>query len=265
MQILPPPPIAHIVRHYLLLNGVLKQEAVLRLFADGNTGVVFDLGDTSLRATGSIAAEQRSWVYGQLSTFHDLVLGGQLHCIIVVLQPYGAYQLWGDQVMEWKDQFIPAQAVLGKSIDFISDKLQQAGSVAAAMKVLNAWITGLAESNRQPDALLLKAVQLIDATGGKLPVHGLLDQLQVNERLLERRFRTGIGISPKQYSGIVRITASAKGIRHLQKAGLLTGVAYDHDYFDQAHFIKDFKKYTGITPWQYQHQVSPLALNFLRF
>lgn len=265
MQILPHPSIAPIVRHYLLLRGTLAQESIVRLFADGNTGLVFNLGDSSLHTGAGVASYQRSWVYGQMSTFRDLVLGGELDCIIVVLQPYGAHQLWGEMVNDWKDQFISGPEVLGKAIDRIGDQLQRASSVADTVKLLNAWIIDLAGNKRQPDTLLLKAVQLINTTGGQMPVHGLLDQLQVNERLLERKFSAGIGISPKQYAGIVRITASAKGIRRLQQAGQLTGVAYDHDYFDQAHFIKDFKKYTGITPWQYQHQVSPLALNFLRF
>jgi AraC-like DNA-binding protein len=44
----------------------------------------------------------------------------------------------------------------------------------------------------------------------------------------------------------------------------LTGVAYESGYFDQAHFIKEFKKYTGITPQQYHARAQPLALNFLQ-
>lgn len=265
MQILPHPHIAHIVRHYLLLRGAFEKESVVRLFADGNTGLVFNLGDTSFRLPACSASHQRSWVYGQMNTFQDLVIDGPLHCVIVVLQPYGAHQLWGEMVNEWKDQFIAATEVLGKGIGVIGEQLVHAAAVQDIVRLLNAWIIDLAINNRQPDTLLLKAVQLITRTGGQMPVHRLLEQLRVHERLLERKFKTGIGISPKQYSGIVRITDSAKGIRHLRQTGQLTGVAYDHDYFDQAHFIKDFKKYTGITPWQYQHRVSLLALNFLRF
>jgi AraC-like DNA-binding protein len=61
------------------------------------------------------------------------------------------------------------------------------------------------------------------------------------------------------------MNASAKKLKRLQLRESLTSIAYEGEYFDQAHFIKDFRKYTGITPWQYRHSVDPLALNFLRF
>ena len=52
-------------------------------------------------------------------------------------------------------------------------------------------------------------------------------------------------------------------MQQLKTGRPLTGIAYESGYFDQAHFIKEFKKYTGITPHQYQAQARPLALNFL--
>lgn len=265
MQLRPHPHIAHIVRHYLLLKGTLENECALRLFADGNTGIVFNLNETALRTTTAVAAQHRSWVYGQLSTYQDLVLHGAINWIIVVLQPYGAYQLWGGATNEWKNAFLPAHEVLGNSMHSISDRLLHTRSPQSAAALLDAWLIDLAWQHQLPDALLLKAIQHIQAGEGKLPIHYLLQQLQLNERMLERKFSTRIGISPKQYSGIVRVTASAKKIQRLQPGSNLTGIAYDSDYFDQAHFIKDFKKYTGITPWQYQHNTTPLALNFLRF
>lgn len=262
MQIKPASHIAHIVRHYLVLNGALPTATWFRLFADGNTGLVFNTGNASLRQPGGQETQQRSWLYGQLSSYQDLDISGDLQWIIVVLQPYGAFHLWGMPATELKDKLFPAKELLGNSIDEISTVLLCTPDLKECINKLNAWISSLNDKKNAPEPLLQQAIQLINNTEGSMSVHALLKQLKVNERMLERKFRQATGISPKQYSGIVRVNASAKKIQ--QRSGSLTAVAYDHDYFDQAHFIKDFRKYTGITPWQYQHSVEQLALNFIR-
>jgi transcriptional regulator GlxA family with amidase domain len=98
---------------------------------------------------------------------------------------------------------------------------------------------------------------------GMLPVESLLRILSVNERTLERKFKLHIGITPKRFSDIIRLNASAKRMQRMKEGAALTGIAYESGYFDQAHFSKEFKKYTGITPQQYHAQARPLALNFL--
>jgi len=70
MQLPPHPGLAHLIRHYLVLDGVSSAASVHRLFADGNTGVVFNFDQ---------AAQHTCWVYGQVHTFHDLSLTGRIN------------------------------------------------------------------------------------------------------------------------------------------------------------------------------------------
>ena len=95
-------------------------------------------------------------------------------------------------------------------------------------------------------------------------MESLLQTLFVSERTLERKFNQTIGITPKHFIDIVRLNTSAKILQRMKEKHRLAGVAYECGYFDQSHFIKDFKKITGVTPQQYHEQVRPLALNFLR-
>jgi len=111
---------------------------------------------------------------------------------------------------------------------------------------------------------VIQAVAHIMLHEGSLPVEALLQTLSVNERTLERKFKLHIGITPKRFSDIVRLNSSAKRMQRMKTTRRLTTIAYDSGYFDQAHFIKEFKKYTGITPYQYHAQAHPLALNFLQ-
>jgi AraC-like DNA-binding protein len=59
-----------------------------------------------------------------------------------------------------------------------------------------------------------------------------------------------VGLSPKQLGKVIRLQAALKMLLN-QKNGNLTQVAYESDYYDQAHFIKDFKDFTGINPKEF--------------
>jgi transcriptional regulator GlxA family with amidase domain len=66
-------------------------------------------------------------------------------------------------------------------------------------------------------------------------------------RQLERNFKKQIGVSPKQLGKVIRLQTALKMLLD-QKSENLTDIAYESEYFDQSHFIKDFREFTGINP-----------------
>lgn len=66
---------------------------------------------------------------------------------------------------------------------------------------------------------------------------------------LLREFRKDFGVTPSCYKDIVRIRKAKEMLRCGMKS---TEAAYFCGYFDQSHFIKKFKKYTGLTPEEYK-------------
>ena len=264
MQIAPHPALAHIVKHYLVLDGSFPETRIYRLFADGNTGLVFNLSSSALRLSAGNTGNEDCWIYGQVNTWHDLLLSGQISWLVVVLQPYGAHHLWRLPASELKDQFMPAAIAVGKAAGTITKELLLKRNVQERIDLLNEFLLKQAGNGLQPDQLVMQAIHQIHATEGTMPVQSLLQLLKVNERTLERKFKNHTGISPKYYSGIVRVNSSAKKLQRKQQVSTLTHLAYDANYCDQAHFIRDFKKFTGITPQQYQQSIDPLALNFFR-
>ena len=96
---------------------------------------------------------------------------------------------------------------------------------------------------------MTQTLQLIRGNIWSIRVPQLLKRLHVSERHFERRFARAIGVPPHQYIRILRFRAAL----HLMKAGQfdrLSDVAYDLNYVDQSHFIKDTKALSGYTPKQ---------------
>jgi AraC-like DNA-binding protein len=97
----------------------------------------------------------------------------------------------------------------------------------------------------KPDQLIATAVDNIYSKKGIVGIRALAQSLYISNDAFEKRFRKIVGSSPKQFSSIVRITSI---IKQKKQGTSLTDMAFDAGYFDQAHFNKDFKLFTGQTP-----------------
>lgn len=99
--------------------------------------------------------------------------------------------------------------------------------------------------HHKPDLLIRHAVALIHQHNGIIRIKELANTLYISVDAFEKRFRAQIGSSPKQYASIVRLR---KLIEQFPSYTTLTAASYEAGYFDQAHFIRDFKLFTGQTP-----------------
>src|SRR5690606_38410352 len=87
-------------------------------------------------------------------------------------------------------------------------------------------------------------------TSGSSPIKAILKEDLSKRRQLERKFLKQIGMSPKQLGKVVRLQTALKLLVN-QKAETFTEIAYESEYYDQNHFIKDFKEFTGTTPKEF--------------
>lgn len=83
------------------------------------------------------------------------------------------------------------------------------------------------------------------------PLEEISRRLHISQRQLERKFKEQIGITPKRYQRLMRMRKVMRTMEQHQSLDL-TSVAYYCGYYDQAHFIKDFKRMTGQTPSIYR-------------
>jgi AraC-like DNA-binding protein len=97
----------------------------------------------------------------------------------------------------------------------------------------------------EKDRLIIEAVKIIYESKGNIRISELNKKLCISQSPFEKRFHKLVGASPKKFASIVRFNAV---VDNINKTKSLTELCYENNFFDQAHFIKDFKKYTGDTP-----------------
>src|SRR3569832_1390228 len=100
----------------------------------------------------------------------------------------------------------------------------------------------------------------IYALGESFDVKKLANQYGISERYIQRLFLDGTGLTPRSFFNVRRFTKSVNLVLSSQMP--LTSVAYGCGYYDQAHFIKEFKKFTGITPSEARPSLAEGGLKF---
>jgi AraC-like DNA-binding protein len=131
-----------------------------------------------------------------------------------------------------------------RKISIIQEQLSEAGNSARRIAVIERFL--LAELyDQRLDPLILAAVQKIHLVQGVCRVKDLASEFYISQDAFEKRFRRVVGTSPKQFSSVIRMKSVIDGGRQKQR---LTDIAFEAGYFDQPHFNKDFKLFTGQTP-----------------
>ncbi|MEN0095854.1 MAG: AraC family transcriptional regulator [Pedobacter sp.] len=100
---------------------------------------------------------------------------------------------------------------------------------------------------QEPDRLVGRALEYIHQSKGTIRISELARLLHTSASPLEKRFRQEVGASPKKFANIVR----ARNVLAAMENGKQGYAEYLSAFYDQAHFIKDFKKFAAVTPEQY--------------
>ncbi|HKO81093.1 MAG TPA: helix-turn-helix domain-containing protein, partial [Chitinophagaceae bacterium] len=141
------------------------------------------------------------------------------------------------------------------------------GNVIAAtnnrerIKLIESFLLSRLVDPKTINAITKDCIDVIFQSQGQIEVLELADKLKINRRSMERKFVAAIGMSPKQLSRVVRLQATLKMLDQKSYTSL-TSLAYENGYYDQAHFIKDFKEFTGMSPKSFFSENLKLAVLF---
>lgn len=131
-----------------------------------------------------------------------------------------------------------------KSVAEVEEKLALASTDNQRIKIVEQFLLSQLK-DIQTDKLIVEAVKLIYQSKGTIRINQLNEKLYISQSPFEKRFRKVVGTSAKKFASIVRFNAV---IDNLNQSKTLTEICYENNFFDQAHFIKDFKQFTGDTP-----------------
>ena len=134
--------------------------------------------------------------------------------------------------------------MLRSELLFLEEQLAEARTDDKRISAVGRFLIARMKTT-EPDKLVLAALALIHKSKGNIRISELMDQLHISQSPLEKRFRQVVGTSPKKFASIVRMK---NVVQQYNSKSSLTELSYGAGFYDQAHFIKEFKSFTGDTP-----------------
>ncbi|GAB3927549.1 AraC family transcriptional regulator [Larkinella terrae] len=232
----------------------------------GYGSLVFNYGDsyglhTQKRGTTLVPT---SFLCGQSTSSYQLELLGQIGMVGAVFRPAGLNSLFGLPMYEFTDERVELAAVLGDRIKTVQERIAEPNTTSGRIQLLEAFLTTqLARSGAETDRTDYIANRIVEQRG-MININELMDELYVCRRQFERKFLLKVGVSPKYYARIRRISYLCAQLANQRwNVNDWHDVIYRAGYYDQSHFIREFSGFMGRNPSLYVRNNVELA-NFLK-
>lgn len=245
--------LAALIKCYWTLEGP-KEERPERqtIVPDGCMEMIFHYGDAYRQYldAGNNIIQPLCFVFGQLTRPLEIEPTGRTGIFSVRFRPDGFFPFASIPIKELENRAVPLESLFGTAGTEIQQRILTAGTTPERIRYIETFLGDRLADTAVIDRIVASTVETIMTLNGRLPVGTLSSRMRINRRQLERRFAAAIGLSPKQLSRTIRLQST---LRMLLSDSFpnLTAVAHESDYYDQAHFNKDFKELTGLTPKEF--------------
>lgn len=177
--------------------------------------------------------------------------------IIIEFSPLGAYRFFRLSFADLSNRIVATTDLIGKTAKQLQVQLAEAGDVDLKLQLLQNFLVKQLEI-ADPDPIYDYCIDRISHFKGLITVAKLEKETGYSSRWLQRKFSQRLGTSPKNLAEIVRF----KQFYQAYSTGVQSDHLKDHIYsyyYDQSHFLRAFKRFTGTTPGELQRSMNELS------
>lgn len=221
-----------------------------RIVPDGCIEMAFILGDNIRRyiSEDEFILQPRAMVLGQTIEPFYIEPTGYVNTFAIRFYPLGFSNFVAEPIKNLANKETPLELLFDEKIaKELEQKIIQATGVEQRIEIIEEFLLARFSDESTIENSVKTTVDALLATNGNATIKTILNDDLTKRRQLERKFVQQIGVSPKQLGKLIRLQTALKMLLS-DEAENLTNIAYESDYYDQAHFIKDFKEFTGTNP-----------------
>ncbi|MBN1821021.1 MAG: helix-turn-helix transcriptional regulator [Prolixibacteraceae bacterium] len=224
-----------------VMERVIPTENIQLMFHYKNPFVVFHSYDTVIK-------QPRSIISGLSDNYWDVSTAGETGVVFISFHPTGACHFFNFPLSEIENQSVNLTDIFNSEIRQIEELLYLKDNIREKVNIIENFLIRHYSPIHSHDGMLIqKGVEIVKNWKGQTNAKYLSDCLYTSPKTLERKFAKYLGKTTKQIIKLIRFQEILQDLS-VNKNVSLTEYAYRNGYFDQSHFIKDFKTYSGYTP-----------------
>jgi len=241
-----------LVRCYWHISESSRSERVLqqRVFPDGCIDVIYNLGSSFHRAGHPETLGRSIILVGAMLSPIRVEFAGLLDAVGIRFQPAGAFPFLRLPLYEITDRVVPVRELPDELTFAAYEEMAEATDISARIQRLDSTVLKAYCSVRKSEESLARILAAIDKEDGIVSMDALRKSTNLGTRQFERNFKIQTGLTPKAFCRIARFRAALATMKrdHAPNWAIL---ACHSGFYDQSHFIHEFKRLTGLTPTAY--------------
>ncbi|MGC1873003.1 MAG: helix-turn-helix domain-containing protein [Acidobacteriaceae bacterium] len=254
-------PLSQFVACFWYWEGVPQTPAKERLMPTGEPCIIVNLRDGPLRLY-ACDDFNRSQTYGSAllsgAATGPIVIDNQQQDRVFGIQfrSAGAFPFFRIPADETANTVVPLDDLWRSGASELRERLLTATSVESMIQVAESMLIAQAARSLQLHQAVNFALERFCSAPHTETMAAVSDRLGLSQRHFIAVFREQVGLTPKAFCKVRRfqyVLHSIHGASHIDWAQ----VALDSGYYDQAHFIHDFRRFSGLTPCQYWESRTP--------
>lgn len=246
----PPPQLSGYVRMFWAFEHEVPQGQayVYRSMADGCAELIFHFRNRFMPLAGTGGAGF-SHLHAQTSRHSRFLTHGSFGIFGAYLYPTAVPALFGHSGASVAGCMPDLQSLLGREGTELEERILSARYHHQRVEILSGYLIRLLSRRKPEKSAVQLAVQQILAADGMVNIAELASSVSLSSRQFERNFKAAAGFTPKLFTRIIRFHRALEAYGRFD--GNLAGLAYECGYYDQSHFIHDFREFSGYTPREY--------------
>ncbi|MEM9388823.1 MAG: helix-turn-helix transcriptional regulator [Bacteroidota bacterium] len=237
-------------------EGLTQAHAIERLLPDGTLNLLIELADQPQHTydDNDLSKKRKfvkSWFSGMQTGYISISSSNRSAMMVVQFKPNGAYPILKMPVSELSNKVLDADLIFGNEIEFLRELILSETLPDPRIRLMEQWLCSKYSSvDAIPEAVIQFAVEETMLNPSNANMQAIADRTGYSQQHFITLFKKYVGISPKQYQRIVRFNQVLQEIEYNQKIEWCK-LSQELGYFDQAHFIRDFKHFSGFSPKNY--------------
>jgi len=226
-----------------------------RFLPDGNTEIIIDLTETPkyIYDNETLVEKQackNAWASGVRSEYITIPSGIGSAMLVIYFKKGMAYPFFPFPLDEMSDRVVDTDLIWGREFTRLRELLLAEKNIDRRFEITECFLTDRYHTQMEINPCVDFATKRIVEQPNHLVLGTLYEQIGYSQKHFTEMFKTHVGVTPKAYLRIMRFQ---KAINEIETGEDLNWVSIAHEagFYDQAHFINDFKRFSGFTPEGY--------------
>lgn len=242
-----------LVRFFWVFEGDPRDESyIYRSMADPCCELIFHYKGQfdELSECGERSGSFLSGIHAQTHRYRRFVTEEAFGIFGVYLYPFAALQLLELSPAELTNRMPDLPSALGNKGKELEERIFLAPDTRNRIQILASYLEQQFHKREKDDHPAIAAIRHVIQSGENHTVCELAAHYNLSERQFERKFKEYSGFTPKKYLRLVRFGDACNRYEQARQK-TLSEIALSCGYYDQSHFIKDFKAFSGYHPSDY--------------